>query len=221
MNKFIYILICLIFSVNFWNLSIFMNLFSKDVLLFLLWIWILSGIYLFNHSKRKKALNCFYYKKTIYYIFLGVFISMFSAYAYGKQSFITTFIAQRSVYSFILLPTILFIQPTKEDIIKALKWITIGTIVVWILVHFNTNLVKLDKSSIEQFELQKQDLSAKLEFYVNGIYFVILYFYYKIDEYINEFSWKVFFETSLILIFLILYQNRSMLLGVVPIFIYF
>ena len=40
------------------------------------------------------------------------------------------------------------------------------------------------------------------------------------NEYIKNFSWKVFIEASLLLVFIFLYQNRSMLLGVVPLFIY-
>jgi len=220
MNKFIYILISLVFAVNFWNLSVILNILSQDILLFLSWIWILSGIYFFNYSKRRKALNSFRYNKVLYYILLGVFISMFSAYAFGRQSILTTLIAQRTIYTFMFLPAILFVQPTEEDIIKALKWISIGTVVVWILVHFNSNIVKIDKESLEHFESEKQDLSSKLEFYVNGIYFVVFYLYYKMNEYIREFTWKNFIEASLFLIFIILYQNRSMILGVAPLFLY-
>lgn len=220
MNKFVYILICLIFSVNFWNLSIVVIPLPKDFILFLTWTWILSGIYFFNYHRRKKALNSFNYKKTLYLIFLGIFISMFSAYAYGGQSFITTLIAQRALYSFVFFPVILFVQPTEEDIIKALKWVTIGTVIVWILVHVKSDLVQLDKESLEKIEIRKHDLSSKLEFYVHGIAFVVLYLYFKINEYIKNFSWRVFIEASLVLIFIILYQNRSMLLGVIPIFIY-
>ena len=220
MNKFLYIFVCLLFAVNFWNLSILMNVLSPDVLLILSWVWILSGIYFFNESKRRKGLNNFRYNKTIYYILLGVFISMFSAYYFGKQSIMTTLVAQRTIYTFAFLPVILFVQPTERDIAKALKWITIGTVIVWILVHIKTDLVKLDKESIEQFETEKQDLSSKLEFYVNGIYFVVLYLYFKMNEYIKKFSWNVFVEASLVLTFIILYQNRSMIMGVAPIFIY-
>jgi len=220
MNKFIYILICLVFAVDFWNLTAVVNYLSQDILLFLSWIWILSGIYFFNYSNRKKVLNSLKYNKVLYYIFLGVFISMFSAYAFGRQSFVTTFLAQRTIYTFMFLPAILFVQPTEEDIVQALKWISIGTVVVWILVHFNTNLVKMDKESVEHFESEKQDLSSKLEFYVNGIYFVVFYLYYKMNEYIRKFTWKDFIEASLFLVFIILYQNRSMILGVAPIFLY-
>ena len=220
MNKSIYLFICLLFAVNFWNLAVIMNILPPDVMLILSWLWILSGIYFFNESKRRKALNNFRYNKTVYYILLGVLISMFSAYFFGKQSLLTTLLAQRTIYTFAFLPVLLFVQPTEKDITKALKWITIGTVIVWILVHFKANLVKLDKESVEQFQMENNDLSSKLEFYVNGIYFVVLYAYFKITEYISEFSWKPFIETSLVLVFIILYQNRSMILGVAPIFIY-
>jgi hypothetical protein len=212
--------ISLIFAVNFWNLSIVMNVFPQDIILVLSWMWILSGIYLFNNTRRTKALNSSKYKKTVYYIFLGVLISVFSAYAYGKQGIITTLIAQRNIYTLMFLPVLLFVQPEEEDIVKALKWISISTAIVWILVHFKTDLIKMDKHSFVEFELQKQDLSSKLEFYVNGIYFVVLYFYIKMNEYIKNFSWNAFVEASVLLAFIFLYQNRSMLIGVIPLFIY-
>ena len=205
---------------NFWSLAIVLKFLSPDILLFLSWVWTLSGIYMFNTSLRKKTLNNLEYYKTFYFVLLGVFFSMFSAFAYGGQSIITSLIAQRNIYSFMLLPVMLFVQPTEEDIIKALKWISIGTVIVWVLVHFDTNLIKLDKSSVEQVELQKQDLSKKLEFYVNGSYFVVLYCYVKMNEYIKSFSWKTFIEASLYLVFIILYQNRSLILGVIPIYAY-
>lgn len=131
-----------------------------------------------------------------------------------------TLISQRGIYSFIFLPAIFFVQPTERDIVKALKWISIGTAIVWILVHFKTDLVKLDKQTLERLEIENKELSSKLEFYVNGIYFVVLYVYYKMYEYVKRFSWGAFIEASIFLVFIILYQNRSMILGVVPIFLY-
>ena|ERR1035437_6311749 len=220
MNKSLYMFVCLLFAVNFWNLAVIMNVLPPDAILILSWMWILSGIYFFNERKRRKALNNYRYNKPLYYTLLGVFISMFSAYYFGKQSFLTTLLAQRTIYTFAFLPVILFVQPTEKDIVKALKWITVGTVIVWILVHFKADLVKLDKESVEQFEMENNDLSSKLEFYVNGIYFVVLYVYFKMNEYIKEFSWKIFIEATLVFFFIILYQNRSMILGVAPIFVY-
>lgn len=220
MNKSLYIFFCLIFAVNFWDLSVVVNVLTADIVLVLDWMWILSGIYFFNENKRLKSLNSYNYNKPLVLILAGVFISMFSAYFFGGQSLLTTLIAQRPIYSFMFLPAILFVQPTEKDIIKALKWISIGTIVVWVLVHFKTDIIKLDKEKIDQFEMNNKDLSAKLEFYVTGIHLVVLYVYIKIYQYIKKFSWDVFLEASLLLIFIILYQNRSMILGVIPVFIY-
>jgi hypothetical protein len=220
MTKSLYIFTCLIFALSFWNVSILMNSISSDVILFLFLAWIASGIFFFNYRKRKKALNDFKYKKTIYYIFLGVFISMFSAYYFGKQSFSITFIGQRGIFAFMFLPVILFVQPTEKDIIKALKWISIITIIVWILVHINPGWVKLEQDFLEQFDLKRKGLTSKLEFYVYGVEFVVLYLYFQINEYLKMFSWRVFIEVLILFLFIILYQNRSMILGTAPIFFY-
>ena len=72
-------------------------------------------------NKKIKTLYSFQYKKYSYWIFLGVFISMLTAYYSWGQEFLTTFIAQRYVLSFIMLPAILYAQPTEKDIVKAIE----------------------------------------------------------------------------------------------------
>lgn len=219
MRKHIYIFICLLLSVEFWQISYIIDFLSFDVILVLTMVWALGSFHFFRNNKKIKALYSFQYKKYSYWIFLGVSISMLSAYFTWKQEFLTTFLSQRFVYSFIMLPAILYAQPTEKDIVKAFKWITIGTILVWIFYHFDQNLLFLDKNKREQRELQ-DNFEIDREYYVHGIYFVVFYLYFKIGEYIKKFSLKTFLEVSLILIFLIFYQNRSMLLVALPVFAY-
>jgi len=220
MKKSFYIFICLLLSVKFWHLSFFVSFLKDDVILVLTLIWVLSSFYIFKKEKKIKGLYSFKYQKYVYIILFGIFISMFSAYFTWKQNFLTTFIAQRGTYYFILFFSILYVQPTEKDIVKALKWISIGTIFVWILLHFDQNFVYFDKVNLEQINNSNENGITKLGFYVIGIYFVILYLYFKIGEFIEKFAWNTFIEILLLLIFLVFYQNRSMLLGVIPIFLY-
>ncbi|MDI6049236.1 hypothetical protein QLS31_05295 [Flavobacterium sp. XS2P24] len=219
MRKYIYIFICLLLSVEFWQISYIINFLNFDAILILTIVWALCSFHFFRYNKKIKTLYSFQYKKYSYWIFLGVFISMLSAYFTWGQEFLTTFIAQRYVFSFIILPAILYAQPTEKDIIKALKWISIGTILVWIFYHFDQNLVFLDENKIEQRDAQ-DSFDIDRNYYVHGIYYIVLYLYFKIAEYIKKFSLKTFLEVSLLLLFLILYQNRSMLLVALPVFGY-
>jgi hypothetical protein len=179
------------------------------------------GVFYFNaDTKRLKSLNSFKYSKVLVYIFLGVLISMFTAYYFGKQLLIVTLISQRTIYSFIFLPAMLFIQPTEKDIINALRWVTGITMIVWVIMHINPGFVYIDESMLEKVVVEKETLTTKLAFYVNGIYYVIFYAYYKMGEYIKRFTWDDFIEASLVVFFILLYQNRSMILMIAPIYVY-
>jgi len=191
-------------------------LLTQDVILVLTWLWAFGAFIFFSSKSRTVSIYTSKYINYTYYIFAGVLISMFSAYFTWGQSFLRTLITQRYIYSFILLPAILYIQPNESDIIKALKWISIGTILVWFINAFNPTFVSVDEDSIQLEKNHEFDIGS----YVSGIYFVVLFLYYKIQEYLNKFSWNSFLKAAILLVFLVLYQNRSLLIGVIPVFIY-
>lgn len=221
MRKSIYIFIVFVLSLRFWDISFIVTKLPPDVILVFSWAWIMFGVFYFNaDTKRLKSLNSFKYSKVLVYIFLGIVISMFSALYFGKQALMITLFSQRTIYSFIFLPAILFIQPTESDIVKALRWITGVTIFVWVIVHINPGFVYIDESMLEKVVVEKETLTTKLAFYVNGIYYVIFYAYYKMGEYIKRFTWGDFIEASLVVFFILLYQNRSMILMIAPIYVY-
>jgi len=221
MRKSIYIFIAFVLSLRFWDISFIVTKLPPDVILVFTWAWIMFGVFYFNaDTKRLKSLNSFKYNKVLVYIFLGIVISMFSALYFGKQALMITLFSQRTIYSFIFLPAILFIQPTEKDIINALRLVTGITMIVWVIVHINPGFVYIDESMLDKVVVEKETLTTKLAFYVNGIYFVIFYAYYKMGEYIKRFTWDDFIEASLVVFFILLYQNRSMILMIAPIYVY-
>jgi hypothetical protein len=119
MKKSTYIFICLLLSVEFWHLSAINTILNADVILVLTIAWAMLSFVLYRKSASKNLYKAKYLKLTNW-IFVGVFISMFSAAFFWKQSFSQTFIAQRFVYSFILFPALLYAKPAEADIIKAL-----------------------------------------------------------------------------------------------------
>jgi hypothetical protein len=94
-----------------------------------------------------------------------------------------------------------------------LKWISIGTICAWFLGAINPRYISLDPDGLF---VDDRHFGS----YVQGIYFVIFYFYYTVQEFTIKFSWKSIFVILLLLAFVFLYQNRSMLIGILPVLLY-
>ncbi len=139
---------------------------------------------------------------------------MFSASLFWNQDLLTTFIAQRFIYVFIAILTFLFVQPNKEDVEYALKWITMLTILAWVIGAINPFLIGITEEQL------KNHSESDFGFYVAGIHFVVFYFYILVEKYIVKFSWSKFGYAVLVLFFIVIYQNRSMMLGAFLILFY-
>ncbi len=213
-----YILICLLLSLNFWSLSFLSNYLNNDISFFIIMLWSLVPYFIYNPLESLVKLNSFKNLKYLYLIWLGIFISVFSAYFFWGQQIHITLIAQRSLYSFLLLPALLYIAPSEKEIFKALEWISIGTMFVWVLSIFAPQLI----SSISEdvIEMSENRDSSDIGFYVGGIHFVVLYFYFLVQKYIINFKLSTFLKAVGIFSFIFLYQNRSLLLGAVLVYIY-
>ncbi len=142
---------------------------------------------------------------------------MFSAYLFWGQGIFTSFLAQRRLYCFILLPTLLYLTPSENDIFKSLQWITIGTIIAWFLSIIAPSFIGISEEAVK---MKMAYGSTDIGFYVAGINFVLIYFYYLTQKYITNFSFNTFLKATALFIFIFLYQNRSMLIGASLIYIY-
>lgn len=202
---------------SFWDLRIITTTLNRDIILSLSLFWSIIGYYI-PFKKRLPKRNFNNYKWIWITIFSGIFISMFNAYLFWKQPLSTTFIAQRFIYVFILFPTLLYIQPSFSDVFNALKQISIVTLICWILGIFSPTLFsRISEAAIEN---RKETLTTDIGYYTTGISLVALYTYYLIQSYLIDFSYKKFFKACLWVLFIILYQNRSMMIGIIIIFIY-
>jgi len=217
MKKSTYIFISLLFSVGFWDVSFITKIIPPEGYLILSCSWSLSSYLIYLNNPRNNNLYSRKYIRLMYYILVGVFISMISADLFWKQDFGTTFVSQRSIYSIISLPAILFVQPSEKELIKALKWISILTVTIWVVAIFYPQILNIDQESIERTKSGKE---SDIGYNITGIYFVLIYLYYKIGEYIKEFTFKTFLSASFWFVFLILFQNRSMLIGIIPVLVY-
>ncbi|WP_066627079.1 hypothetical protein [Labilibacter marinus] len=216
MKKTTYIFICFLLSTCFWNLSFITRFLNLNSIHFLTWTWCFCAFLFFKRRIIFKEIYRKYYQY-VFWIFLGVFISMFSAYFFWKQDFVQTFKVQKGIYSFVLLLALYYVQPSEKDIITGLEWISILTIIIWIIVAVNPNLISIKE---EVIEFESNTSKSDFGYNVHGIHFVVMLFYYKTQKYIEKFTWKYFTVAMLLLGFVFLFQNRSMLLGIFPILIY-
>ena len=213
-TKTIYIFIHLLLAVSFWNFAP-LSFLNRDIIFFLTMIWSISAGIIFKRPINQQ-LNSLKYKNNFYWLMLAIMISMISADLFWNQSLSTTFITQRFAYPFVALLSLLYIQPTDKEIINALKWISIGTIIMWCVTIFSPQSI-LSYGEIDEERTLRE---INIGFYVSGIQFVLIYLYFLIQDYIGSFSIKKFIPAILLVLFFILYQNRSMLIGVILVFIY-
>jgi hypothetical protein len=217
MKKSTYVFISLLLAVKFWDLSFLAGFLKRDGIFILTILWCLLAYLIFYSKPKQPRLFSLKYNKYIIGIFLGVFISVFSAFYYWGQPLSVTILTQRFIYVFILLPSLLFVQPTPEDIIKSLKWISVFTILVWCLSIFAPQYI-LDNDEVVLDRVKNKSTSIGL--YTTGIEFVLMYIYVLIQEFIKSFTFKKFSNALLLLLFFLLYQNRSYLIGILFIFLY-
>lgn len=218
MKKSTYIFISILLCIRFWNLAFIINTLNEDIVLVLSWIWIVFGFLYYQNKSHSQVLYSIKYIKLTIFVLLGVLISMFSAQFFWDQSPFQSIITVRQTYNFLFLPAILLVQPSEKEIVKALKWISYGTIFVWIIGAIApTSLANVSEKAISMRQSMED---TDIGYYVIGIRFVVFYFYFKVQDYIKEFTMKSFFEAFVLLAFIFLYQNRSMLLGVMPVLIF-
>jgi hypothetical protein len=219
MKKSTYVFIYLFLSVSFWKLTFLPDfLLHRDVIFVLTLAWALLEYVFYTKKPKGIVLDTHENNKPIYYIFAGVFISMCSAYIFWGQPFLTTAISQRFVYAFIMLPALLYVRPSERDIIDALGWISIATIGVWCITIVAPELI----GSISEDEITRRAVTTTtdLGFNVAGIHYVVFFLYFKTTQYIQRFSWNLFFQAMSLVAFLLVYQNRIMLIGVVLVLAY-
>lgn len=121
MRKTTYIFILLLFSANFFDLQPIGQLFAMlngVVGLLFLYIWLVYGVVIY----KKKSDHCLCIRQNVYpaiWILVGIIVSMIPAYLYYGQSFITSIIAYRVQYFWLVIPLLLYIKPKTKDIIQS------------------------------------------------------------------------------------------------------
>lgn len=217
-SKFTYIFVASILMLSFWNFRPIVSVLNRDIILAMTLLWGILGFFL--PTKRIPVRYFYKYNWLWIGIFAGVFISMLNADFFWGQSIKTTFIAQRFSYAFILLPVLFYVQPSVDDLLKTIRIVAYITLGMWLLSIIAPGLIgNISEDSIESRNANGGN-TTDIGFYVTGIQFVVLYTYYLIQRYIRCFTYKRFFTAIFWIAFIILYQNRSMMIGIMLIMVY-
>lgn len=217
-SKFTYILVASILMLSFWNFRPIVSILNRDLILAMTLLWAILGFFL---PMRRIPPRCFHKYNWLWIgIFAGVFISMLNADFFWGQAVKTTFIAQRFSYAFILLPALFYVQPSVNDLLRTVRIISYITLGMWMLSVVAPGLIgSISEDSIES-RSSNAGSTTDIGFYVTGIQFAVLYTYYLIQRYIRHFTYKRFFTAMFWIAFIILYQNRSMMIGILLAFAY-
>jgi len=216
MGKRFYLLVLMILSTYLWNFS-FLNFLARDLIFVVQLFWSFVPFLFFKKNILYKQILKKYNKYTLI-IFFGVFLSMVSSYYFWNQSFYQTFISQRFIYLFISLSSLLYLAPKENEIMWALKYVSYITIIVWILAAIEPSLISV---SDEVLNYRSSGQGTDIGYSVNGIRLVVFYFYYKLYANSYKINKKGIISIFFLLGFIFLFQNRSLIIGLVFPFIHF
>lgn len=171
-------------------------------------------IYGFFYWKRGKVNNVLFNRKAKI-IVCGFTLLMFVTplvplVNYG-QSYILTLLSQRGCYVWILLIIMIWMRPSPNEIMKALKYICMISFLLWLL---SVVMPDLFIDNAEEFLTKRRqgytsDIGMKVPGFILSVFFIL---------YVNNLMMKVkgntrlFLIASMLLLWAIVYQNRSTLL---------
>jgi len=201
---------------NYWENVYTISLNITDYVLVLGWFWGVLGILLFY--KQYKISDLLIIKNIIILIiiFAGVFISSICAVIYHDVPLFDELIAQRKLYNLLLYFIVfLYIKPSINEIKYTLRILSSITLIFFCISIFNPLLF------LSEEQLLSRSNPTDIGAHVPGVIFLLLYLYMLISDLIQKkISNVLVIEVVLYLGMLILYQNRSTLIGVLLVMLY-
>lgn len=142
------------------------------------------------------------------WIFIGILLSMISAYIFYGQPIIQSIITYRTQYLIFTIPALFVISPRIEDIIKSLFIFSFFLLGANLLVKLNHNLFVMSE--------YKLDYIAKVGNYdsltrVAGIEYITIPLFYYLQRIKEKFTAETFVKVLSLLFVVFIVQNRSTL----------
>lgn len=212
-------LITIIIILNFELFLLFQNQFIVKETSLVLSLVIISCVAFFkvNKVKNKLLLNK---KKYFFYFLIPIILSSLIPYYEFNQSISSTLLATRHCLALLFLLLLFHIQPSENEIIRALRKVAIATyFFVYTSIFFPALFLSDEKYNSFLARTTFYD-STDLVTATYGAHFLFLFFCIQCSKLINSFSKTSLGYVILTFITLILIQNRSALIIAIPIFVY-
>lgn len=222
MAKTLYFFIALLLGINFWGLIFLEGVFNNTTNAVFALIWALLGFYWFR-TRQGYPKNHAFARFNIYFFWLvaGFGLSVISAHVFWDQGWATGIIVNRGLIWYIYIPIILFIQPSAEELMKAIFFYTLLYSVVWVIQAVTpfpiySSLASAIELGRTRFELTENEFGLLLPGY--SVILFLLYYRIQLMRDNPNFSNSVF--AFILLIFFFLLQNRGALFFAVIVFGY-
>lgn len=214
-KKYFFVLYILAFGylINSYTASII----SLDVSFVLTMLWGVWGW--FKYSRKIKHHYLPGVNPITIVITACLLISPLVPYFYYDQPYLNTIISQRFNYAIFLLPIIAKIRPSEKDLFEPMRicaFITVGYFVISI---FFPDFF-YDQEAAEKFLLSKsENKTTDIGTVVPGVYLTAFYTFYKLTVVWRKYNKKDLYECVILLSYFVAYQNRSTLIGLLPLVI--
>lgn len=208
--------ITLLFLISY-DLFGFFEISNTTTQLLILLVLIFYG---FVFKKRSNLLLNIYANKKYIYFFLAILIisTFHPLYNFG-QSFFETMISLRVNYLIIVLLLLIHMRPSENDIIKVFKFCSYLAISIAILSSFLPDLF-ISNDMIDAANIRRYNEIFEVFYFTPGVDLVFFYFIFITAKIKKEKNKKHIIEAVVLLVFLILVQNRSRLAFAIPFFVF-
>lgn len=210
MKKSVYIFILTLLSAKFLDILPMGQWFAQlngVVGQFVLFIWIFYGVQMY----KKKATCRFYSRKNwqfVKWVIIGVFLSFIPAYLYYGQSIVTSMIACRVQYFWLVIPLLLFVAPEEKDVIKALNWFSVWYVITFVVrTYINSDLFYTSEELLKQIKNNMEDDVIKGE----GFQLLLIPLYYYCGKMKEAMTIRNLLYVFIYMTTFFVIQNRSTL----------
>lgn len=218
MNKFYYLIITGLLSFDYLDNRMTKHILTPDVLLVILLVWIFVGLF-FSVKKEDNQLDVFSNRKWTYLIVILLFVNTLHPFFEYHQSVLNTIIAQRANFAILFFLVLLRLQPSEDELFRVFKVLGILSIVIFILA-FVFPQIFLDESAVKSLIIRQSRTTDLISFIPAGFTFAIFLAFMLIQRMLDQPSGKNIAWAFSLVLYIVLVQNRSTMLGLIPFVLY-
>lgn len=200
----------MLLSVEFWHITFFKPLYMSQILSYIIYMgWLFYGY--INRWGNKTSLCSNNNNRFVYILLISVFIASLNTYLFHNQPLSISIVTCRPMYTVLVLPVLLKMMPSDDEVRLSLNWFTVSFIVISILDSV-LDIPLIDRASYSDFDATAEYITeGDFIHLLNGFVFVPLCLYYNLYDFNKGNRVNSLFFSCIILAFLVALQNRSTL----------